>query len=196
LHLPKLFYRKQPGAFYWHEYLPETQTLYIQYNKCANAPDNAFEDFAKEVFASADSHPIGRVIVDLRFNTGGDSSIVEPLVTGLKSRPALIAKGRLCVLIGGSTFSSGLMAALDFRENCNAALVGEETGGKPNSYGEVKSLTLPYSKLVVFYSVKYFERGSNLDSPSLYPDFVVRPSLNDFLAGHDPVLEAALSRRF
>ncbi len=42
----------------------------------------------------------------------------------------------------------------------NPILVGEPTGGKPNSYGEISSFLLPNSGLVVNYSTKYFEQVS------------------------------------
>ena len=192
LHIPKEFRRKHPGAFYWQEYLPQTRTLYIQYNKCRNDPGNPFLDFTGSLFAFADTHPVQRVIMDLRFNEGGSSPIVKPLVEGLKSRPALTARGHLYTLISSQTFSSGLMAAMEFRDSLHAILVGEPTGNKPNHYGEQKFFTLPNSKLVVHYSTKHFRLMQGADPSTLAPDILVPYSLDDFLAGRDPVLEAAL----
>jgi hypothetical protein len=192
LHIPREFCRKHPNAFYWHEYLPETHTLYIQYNKCANEPGNPFVSFTGNLFAFADAHPVQRVIMDLRFNGGGSSPIIKPLVEGLKSRPALTAKGHLYTLISGQTFSSGLMAAMDFRNGLHAILVGEPTGNKPNHYGEQKFFILPNSKLVVHYSTKHFRLIQDADPSTLKPDIAVLRSLDDFLGGRDPVLEAAL----
>src|SRR5438270_8856998 len=116
LQLPVPLYRKQPGAWYWYEYLADSRSLYIQYNRCRNHPKKSFKTFTRELFKFVDdlhtADGIERVIVDLRFNSGGDSSIVEPLLDGLKSRPRFSAKGHLYVLISGVTFSSGMTLAI------------------------------------------------------------------------------------
>jgi hypothetical protein len=197
LHAPVALYRKQPGSFYWYEYLPDSQTLYIQYNRCQNDPKLSFKDFSKGLFEFADTHTIQRTIVDLRFNSGGDSRVIGPLESGLKSRKPLIAQGHLYTLIGRNTFSSGLIAALDFRDNFHAILIGEPTGGKPNSYGEVKTIKLPNSGIEIMCTTKFFQLMTNGDPSALMPDISVGArSLEDYLAGRDPVLDAALHRPF
>ncbi len=72
-------------------------------------------------------------------------------------------------------------------------LIGLPTGGKPNCYGESPSFRLPNSQMEVHYCTKFFHFITNADPPSLEPDLVVSLSLKDFLAEHDPALEAALS---
>ncbi|HET7873764.1 MAG TPA: hypothetical protein VFL42_14710, partial [Terriglobales bacterium] len=86
LHIPQPLYRKQPAANYWYEYLPESHTLFIQYNRCSEDPKKPFKDFADELFRITDDqgNAVQRVVVDLRFNQGGDSSVVKPLVYGLR----------------------------------------------------------------------------------------------------------------
>jgi C-terminal processing protease CtpA/Prc len=194
LRIPPPLYRKEFKPFYGYAWLPDARALYIQYNKCQDDPQKSFATFIRELFAFSDTQPVQRVIVDLRFNGGGNSAIVQPLLDGLKSRPALHAAGQLYVLIGGGTFSSGMMAAIDFQQKLQALLVGRPTGGKPNCYGEVKSLELPNSKLTVQYSLKHFRLLSKSDPSSLEPDILVPITLHDFLAGRDPDLEAALHR--
>ncbi len=192
LHIPGELCQKHPDAFYWYEYLPDTHSLYIQYNKCRNDPGNPFTNFVSNLLAFADGHPVQRVIVDLRFNGGGSSSVLRPLIEGLQARPALLAKGHLYTLIGSETFSSGLMAAVDFHDRLHAILVGGPTGNKPNHCGEQQSFELPNSKLLVHYSTKHFILVPNADPSTLAPDVAVPVSLNDFLIGRDPVLETVL----
>ena len=195
LHIPKTLWRRNPDAFYWYEYLPDSRTLYIQYNKCRNDPNNPFLNFSRDVFAFADTHPVQRLIVDLRFNAGGSGGVLQPLLNGLKSRPALTARGHLYVFISGQTFSSGLMAAMDFRGRFHAILLGGPTGNKPNHYGEQENFVLPNSHLLVHYATKHFRLMPDADPPTLAPDLLVPYSLNDFLTGRDPVLEAALGHK-
>jgi hypothetical protein len=185
---------KQSGAFYRHEYLPDSRTLYLQYNSCGDAPDQPFAKYVNELLAFADSNAVQRLVLDLRNNGGGSSEVVRPLVKGLQSRPALSAKGHLYVLIGPRTCSSGMWAALEFRKSFRAKLIGEPTGGKPNAYGDVRPLTLPNSQLEVWYSTQYWHLIRFTDPDAVNPDICVTQSLGDFLAGRDPVLEAALSQ--
>ena len=198
LHLPKPLYRKGPSSYYWYEFLPEKEALYIQYSRCADDSKKSFKDFAEELFQlvdkKQDAGAIKRVVVDLRFNQGGNSEVVRPLLEGLKARPGLRAKGHLYVLIGRSTFSSGMMAAFDFRDQLHAILVGEPIGGKPNEYGEVKVFRLPNSNIEVQYTTKYFQLFKDSDPSTLEPDVTVVRAIADFLNGGDPVLDAALNR--
>jgi hypothetical protein len=188
--------RKDPVRFYRYEILPESRTVYVRYTRCANDPQQPFDTFAHELFAAVDASPqaIDRAVIDLRGNAGGDSRIIKPLLDGLRARKALSTRGRLYALVSPGTFSSGLMAAFSLKEDLGAILVGEPPGEKPNSYGEVRQLTLPNSGLVVQYSTKYFTLIKNGDPLRLEPDLVVRRSIAHFLAGRDPVLEAALAR--
>ena len=137
---------------------------------------------------------VDRVVIDLRANGGGNSQVIQPLLDGLRSRRSLSGKGKLHALVGPGTFSSGLLAAIKLRSDLNAFIIGEPPGEKLNSYGEVRQLSLPNSHLAVRYSTKYFRLVKD-DEAGFEPDLVVRPSIADWLAGRDPVLEAAIRRR-
>jgi hypothetical protein len=189
---PTPLFRRQPGRSWWYEVLPDAGALYIQYNRCRDDPEQTFAEFTKRMFADVDRQAIQRVIVDLRFNTGGDSRIVAPLLSGLRERDHMSGPGRLRVLVGARTFSSGLMAALDFRNELEAVLVGESPGAPLASYGETKELVLPHSRLVVQYSTKFFRLAKAGDGAMLVPDIPVSRTMVDAFAGRDPVLERAL----
>ena len=86
---------------------------------------------------------------------------------------------------------------MDFRDNFHAILVGEPTGEKPNTYGEVKTIKLPNSGVEIMCTTKFFRLMTNGDPPALMPDItVVARSLEDYLAGRDRVLDAALHHPF
>ncbi len=186
----------QSPRYYRYEILPATKTLYIRYSKCADDPQQPFATFARELFATVDANPsaVERVVVDLRANGGGNSTVIKPLLDGLRKRKSLSARGRLYTLVGPATFSSGLLAAIDLRHDLKAIAIGERPGEKLNSYGEVRPLTLPHSRLLLQYSTKYFTLEKN-DTAGFEPDFVVRTTIGDWLAGRDPVLDTALKQR-
>lgn len=195
LSIPRGLAHQRLNEHYWYQYLPEAKALYLQYNACRNVPEYPFPRFVADLFAFADSHTVERLIVDLRRNGGGSSRVVRPLVSGLKARPEWTERGRLYVLIGRQTVSSGLFAALDLRSECHAVLIGEPTGAKPNAYGDMRSFRLPNSRVEVTYSTKYFRLIKDGDPEALYPDVAVTCSLEDFVSGCDPALDVALSRR-
>jgi C-terminal processing protease CtpA/Prc len=154
--------------------------------------DKSFGSFSREVLAFADTHPVKRFVIDLRENDGGDSSLAQPLITGIKQRATLNQRGHLFVIVGRGTFSSAILNALDLKNKTQAIFVGEPTGGKPNHYGEFQEFTLPNSRLRVGYSTKYFTYSQD-DTPFFVPDVPVELSSADYFAGRDPMLDAILA---
>jgi hypothetical protein len=187
-------YLRNPERYYWHEYLPDSKTLYLHYRRCANMPSQPFNRFAAALLNFMDQNPVEKTVIDLRMNGGGNSIIFEPLIKALSRRRDVNQSGRLFVLIGRSTFSSACLNALKLKRETKAILVGEPTGQRPNFYGEVETMTLPHSKLRVHYSTKYFKTMDG-DPPALAPDVQVESSSSDYASGRDPVLERALSYR-
>jgi hypothetical protein len=181
-----------PRENYSYQYLSEAKVIVVRYNKCRNDPKQPFADFTRDLFSFADSHAVERVVIDLRANSGGNSQVIEPLVKGLKTRGAL--RTGVSALIGPQTFSSGLLAALALQRELHATLVGEPVGEKLNGYGEVRPIDLPNSHLSMQYSTKFFHLSKDGDAV-LEPTVRASATLEDALAGRDPVLDMALHHR-
>ena len=65
-----------------------------------------------------DSQPVDTLVIDLRGNTGGDASVIDPLLNGLGARYlTLLAKPqfRTYVAIDKGTFSSGMDDAMEIK---------------------------------------------------------------------------------
>ncbi|WP_438444572.1 S41 family peptidase [Gorillibacterium sp. sgz5001074] len=172
---------------YWYELRDEDRVLYIQYNHCRNSPDQTMQDFNQSVQQTLNNGRVDKIIIDLRNNSGGNSSVMAPLMDTLLTY-GFTKPGSLFVLIGKSTFSSGMLNAIDLSKRVNAILIGEPTGGKPNSYGEIEVFELPYSGLHGQYSTKYF-RNSEGDPSSLMPNVLIEPSIQEWIEGRDFSLE-------
>lgn len=129
---------------YWYKII-DNNIVYLQYNKCFDVPDNPFLNFIQSMFEELKDQQIDKFIIDLRLNSGGSSLVISPLVDELKKHDEL--NGKIYCCIGCQTFSSGLLNAIQLKEELGAKLVGEPTGGKPNSFGEVKELILPNCKI-------------------------------------------------
>lgn len=180
---------RNPQHWYWFETLPEYNALYFQYDVCGEMMDLPFADFTDQLFAAVDKEEITRIIVDLRFNGGGDSSVLRPFLAALAERPHL----EVYVLIGRRTFSSALMNAIELDQQVNAVLVGEPTGGRPNHFGEVRTITLPNSQLQVSYSTKHFRMLPDANPPSLEPEIAAPVTIDNQMTGYDAALTVALS---
>jgi C-terminal processing protease CtpA/Prc len=146
----------------------------------------------EEVFSLIDQHEGARLVLDLRFNGGGNEAVLTPFIKAIQARPSLNTSDRLFVIIGRGTYSSALQNAITLGNETNAVLVGEPTGGKPNHYGEVRRFKLPNVGLLVQYSTRYWLNDPKSDPPTLKPDLPAQVTFADLLAGGDPALEAAL----
>jgi hypothetical protein len=185
-------YRQHPSEIYWLEYLEGPRALYVHYRQAQEMSTESFAAFTSRVVSILDAEPVGTLVIDLRNNTGGSSAIIEPLLVALERRPSFSSGDGLYTIIGRATFSSGLMNAFDLKRRARAILVGEPTGGKPNHYGQVSSLTLAHSRIRVSYSTRFFRLLPDSDPLSLDPDVRVELTSDDYFRGRDPVLQAVL----
>lgn len=148
----------------------------------------SFLEFGNKVFDIIQNMPVKKFIFDLRFNGGGSSIQGTEFVSKLSGYPISKQDKRIYVVIGRQTFSSAIINAMDFKHRTKAIFVGEETGGKPNHFGEVRNFQLPSSKLIINYSTKYFTESKE-DLKSIKPDVIIEPSFSDYKKGLDPVYE-------
>jgi len=82
--------------------------------------------------------------------------------------------------------------AIDVKRG-GATLVGEPTGGKPNAPGQVQSVRLPNSQVMVNISTRMWSRfPEEGDQEALLPDLPVSFGVEDYQAQRDPFLEKAL----
>ncbi|MDY0781464.1 S41 family peptidase [Tenacibaculum sp. IB213877] len=194
-------YLKNERKYFWSHYLTPENIYYIQYNKCyskeveeqygnpkkaTNLP--SFKQFSNHVFSDLKTKEIDKLVFDMRFNPGGNSLQGTEFIKKLSEFKHLNQKGKLFVVIGKHTYSSAILNTLGFKNYTNATIIGEETSGKPNHFGEVKTFRLPNSNLKVYYSTKYFKKVDN-DVHTIIPDVKINTTFSDFINGTDPTLE-------
>jgi hypothetical protein len=186
------FWRQHTDRNYWFTYVPSSKLLYFAYNVCREQNDLSFALFNDLLWQTFDTNPVETFVLDLRNNTGGNSSIINPFVASGMARLDRLVGVRTAVIIGRRTFSAAITDAIGFKQG-PVYLVGEPSGGSPNSYGEVLSFVLPNSNLTVSYSTKHFSFPGYPDGP-LMPDVPVRSYSVDYFSRHDPFLAAVLAR--
>jgi hypothetical protein len=103
--------------------------------------------------------------------------------------------GPVCVLTGPHTYSAAAEFAEAVKTYGLATLVGEATGGQPNSFGNAMAFRLPRSKLTFRMATSRGVRanGDVSDFRPVTPDIIVHTTQKDIQAGFDPVLERAVN---
>ena len=181
--LPKTF----PSGIY-RAFELDDKNFFIQYNSCEESPDLSMKNFIEIIEGSLKEKDYDNLIIDMRYNSGGNSAIFEPMmhmIKDLKTQKDL----KVYTLIGKNTFSSAIINSIETKELLDSTLVGTATGGNVNGYGEIKSFELNNSPIFVYYSTKYFELIKGYEKDSLYPDVEIEYSFDDYKKGIDKEVE-------
>ena len=187
-------YRNNTNKNYWFKYLDKHKLLYFKYNSCKEDKENPINDFINKIINFIEVNNIEKLVVDLRNNTGGDSRLLDPFINYIEENEKINKHGNLFLVIGRETFSSAVLNAFSFKNNTNAILIGEATGGKPNCYGEIEKVNLPNSKFLITYSTEYYNLVEDNSMESLFPDIDLEVSIYDFINRNDPVMGEILRK--
>ncbi len=210
--IPLPLYLKNPNLPYWYSYLDNSRSLYFQHNRVTSTEDMMFTEFGKKLIEIINTHEIKKLIVDLRFNTGGNLIITYPFITKLAE--VIPENIQVFTIVSESTFSAGISNVLEYKKLLNAYIVGEPVGDYLISVAEGGRFYLPNSKLEIKYANGFHdwtcsdlpELDNFLKDESLYNEYVNRTterntlindlyiytSSQDYFSGKDPKLKAIL----
>jgi len=173
---------------------PKSRTLYFQWNFVQDWDDEDFAHFSQRLFKTLDAHPDWRLIVDVRYNSGGDGSKVPGFIKQIVKRDRFDAPGNLFVITGRKTFSAAVDFVGEAHNWTSAIFVGEPTGAGPNAYGDAQELTTPALKIPYQVSTNYHQHTDLTDHrDSFAPDIPAVMNGSDYFAGRDPALDSILS---
>lgn len=187
-------YRQKQNEKYWFTWLPESKILYFQYNEMRENEKQPIAEFLKKLEEAIRQNPVEKLVIDLRWNGGGNLFTSTPVVDFITRNPKINQKGKLFVLIGRNTFSaaSWFVTALEMRSK--AIFVGEPTGASPNHYGDTAPLRLPNSGLAPRLSTIFWQNSFPWDNRNAtMPDVTVEPSAANWFADRDAALEAVIA---
>lgn len=186
-------YRRQADKPYWFEYLPDYKVMYLQYNAVRNDPKEPLAAFAERFYKAVDENDVRALVIDARFNGGGNSFLNRPLVHGIIKRDKINQLGSLFVIIGRETFSAAQNFVTDIDRECNPIFVGEPSGSSPNFVGETIQFNLPYSKISGSISDLYWQRSWPMDERTwIPPDLPAPPTFEAYSQNRDVAMEAIL----
>lgn len=188
---PLPLYLKNQEADYWFEYVREPKMVYFQFNRVRNTEQESFAAFCDRLFTFLQQQDVEKLVIDMRWNNGGDTTLVPPLIHRLIRAEKISRYGQLFVIIGRRTFSAAQNAATLIERNTSAIFVGEPTGSSPNFIGEEIPFELPYSKLMANVSDLYWQSSWPFDYRTwIAPVLYAPPSFELYRANRDPALEA------
>ena len=186
--------------------LNEGSVLYLHLWQIRDSEPGALEGFIRRALGPPGDAPWKRIILDLRFNGGGDYPTVY---RGLKALAARLAPdGRLVILQDNTTFSAAIIAVALAKHfaGARATIVGDKPGDRLMFWAEGNDIRLPNSKIRVTTSTGYHDWAHGCRELRCYwpnffydvgvgrvdPDVIVRWRFEDYAKGVDTVLNRAL----
>ncbi|MDQ3069492.1 MAG: hypothetical protein M3R55_07160 [Acidobacteriota bacterium] len=195
---PRLpLYLRNLNANYSMEYLAENGVLYVQINRSSPDASESPGAFADRATAEIERRRPKALVLDLRFNTGGDSGVSAELLRRVNESTVNVPR---FVITGRATFSAGISAVAQFLSGGPATIVGEPAGDELDHWSEGGYIELPNSRLEVDFQT-VLHSYSPLPCPRdiscvdmtvdrIAPDLPVTTSWADYLARHDPPMDA------
>ena len=183
-------YLKNRNKAYWFEPLPGMKAVYMQYNAVRNESDEDTAKFSDRLMDYIDKNDVQRLIVDVRWNGGGNSFLNRPIVNSIIGCKKINQPGHLFIITGRQTFSAAQNFTTDLDRALSPIFVGEPTGSSPNFVGETIRFALPYCKMEGSISDLYWQRSWPMDHRTwIAPDLPASPSFDLFKANRDPAME-------
>jgi hypothetical protein len=148
---PLPLYLRHPDRYYWHEYLTDRQALYVRYFRSQQlASGLSLSEYVQAIVRELEGKAVTRVVIDLRFNTGGDIGLGRAAMDTLRT---LVREKRaeVVVISGRATFSAGLYHLAEWK-TWGARIVGEPAGDDLDFWAEGGNIILPNSGLYVHYA--------------------------------------------
>ena len=183
-------------------------TLFIQIKAIADAEKQRIGDFLSATMDEMRAHPPCNIILDMRFNTGGDYTKAARFASHL---PDFVPPGgRIYLLTGPQTFSAAITTTAFVKQaaGSRAIILGEPVGDRLTFYGEGNEGCLPHEDLCLHYATGMHDYAHRCDDwgrcywlnwifpvqvKSLAPDDTIKMNFDDYTARHDPVLERAVA---
>jgi hypothetical protein len=178
---------------HWEQALPDYDALYLQVNNIQNDADETLQAFGARIGAVLDASKPKNVIIDLRHNNGGNTTLYVELLR------TLIAYTRtpgtqVYALIGRRSYSATGNFVTDLERLVRPIWIGEASSECCNLHGDPTPVTLPYSRIQGEFSVVRWNYSINpFDGRrEMSPDVPVQLTAKAYFAGQDPALDATL----
>lgn len=171
-------------SFVSYEIDKENNVAFLYLDSCDN--NDEYKAALKNMFSEIKENHIENVVVDLRYNGGGDSSVANEFLRYIdvdeykewgdvwrfgmfefetkahvrenEKIEDLLFGGSVYLLTSVNTFSSAMDFAMYIKDNKLGTIIGEASGNDPNSYGDIACFKLPNSEIYMQISTKKWYR--------------------------------------
>lgn len=194
-------YLQEPDRLFRVAELPDIAALYVQFRANYGTEEQPIEEFLAIASAKIAEVKPEHLVLDLRFNGGGDITRTASFFNWL----ALVVPGRIYVIVSRFTFSAGIVAAAFVEKSAEqrVTIVGEPVGDRLRFWSEGRPVCLPESKYCLRVTDGLWdlvkgcaqEPGCYGDTwigriPDLNPDLAAPLLAEPWLAGSDPAMTA------
>jgi hypothetical protein len=184
---------------------PERQAFYVQFRSNEDEDGYPIAPFLKTATAELEAAKPRDLIVDLRFDIGGN---MLTTIDFMRRLPTLASR-RVYLLVGPYTFSAGIISAAAVKKagGAKVTVVGDELGDRPQFWSEGNVVRLPNSGLVLRYTDGQWDldhgcagkpgcmdRYVDVNGVSLAPEISAPLTARAWRAKRDPALDAVFAR--
>jgi len=194
---------QDPGDPFRMRDAPEMDAFVIQLRQNMSSPNGDIVEFMLESRDAARASGRRNIVLDMRMNGGGDLNNTRAWVRRL---PRAVP-GRVFVLTSPWTFSAAISTVGYLKQKApeRVTLVGEHVGDRLDFHSEGSVVALPHSEAAILYATERHDyrtgcrnidncHGSVVRHPiavdSLAPDIDAPWTIEAYLAGRDPAMEA------
>ena len=176
---------------YWYKYLPESKIMYFHFARVNNEKGRpSIKKFIRDMFREIDELKPEKLVIDFRFNSGGNYNRSRPLIDAIKEREWLDQKGKVWAITGRRTFSAASAACIFLKQETNAQLIGEAGRTHPNLADNNEYMTLPNSGYLIEYTTIVKEHWPERPDLDRIPvDVEIPVTFENYSKGVDAVME-------
>ncbi len=194
-------YLHEPDLLFRLAFPPQIDGAYVQLNAVRGL---GIAQFFEHTLAELRRRRPRNIVLDLRFNMGGDLTIARAFMQALPG----IAKDRVYAITSGRTFSAAIssLGYLKQAAGDRLTIVGEPIGDRLEFWAEGDIMELPGLGALILYASERHNYMTGCPEPdchaairehpirvrSLQPDISTHLSWADFSAGRDPAMAAIL----
>jgi len=198
---PALYLKNIYQKRYWKEYLNQENVLYVQVNSIRNnSNQDTFEGFFDEVIQEINSKKPDKVVLDLRWNGGGNDPVyrtsLPKFIAALETND-LNHKNKFFTITGRYTASAAQHLVNDLEYLTQTTFVGEPTKQNVHFFSDSRIAQLPVSGIRVAVSTgwiqNYVPYGIE-DRTIFYPDREIPVTFENFQKNIDAALEWILEQ--
>ena len=185
----------------------KNKDLIIYYNSCYENPEYITYNFTKEINEKLYKNKPSKIVIDLRFNTGGFLKNYLSILKEIGLYQIKNPNTQVKVLISNKSYSAAGFATIEtMRKLDNVEIIGSDSGFTIKTTTGVDSLLYiknlkvycQYARVLLFQNYELEDvfnhnyKNYDYEGDMLTPDFHAEQSFADYMIGNDPAMNYAL----